>query len=384
MRSLALLLCCASLASGATLYRIACGSQGGTDPAGNVWTADTLFVGGGPWTVANQPALASQPVPYQALRYSNPPGTPFSYSIPLPPGQYVVTLKFMEPNKTAAGQRVFSASVGGAVAYAALDLFSEVGALVADDKVVPITTTASPLVISFAAATGNAVLSGIQIDSVTPPPPSGIQIACTGGTVASTDITATAPNQEITIMSAVPANFWWDHVTVCETTRFLGRSALALAVSMGRPGTDDIELTGAPVQLEQSSGNANCWSTRPIQPAHVGPYDIVLNFTATITDPNGTAQIPAPPPGVSNLTDGLLTWEACGYNSLIGAPPAPLVPAAKLAAVQQCAGSGGKGSDCTGLVWAAITKGDGSTLSVMGAPAPPPVATPGVTWSAVK
>jgi hypothetical protein len=173
--AITLLLC--SLCPGATVLRIACGGPGGTDPAGNVWAPDAGYTGGAAWTAANQAALASQPVPYRTLRYSSPPGAPFGYLLTLPPtstGQYVVTLKFTEPNKTGPGLRIFSVSLNGAPAISNLDLFAAApGALVPLDRSFPLTTTTGLLQISLTASVGNAVLSGIQVDTVDAVVPDG-------------------------------------------------------------------------------------------------------------------------------------------------------------------------------------------------------------------
>jgi hypothetical protein len=148
------------------------------DSQGQVWQADQYFTGGGRWTAANQPSMASLPVPYNTLRYSNPAGSPFSYSIPVKPGSYTVTVKFVEPNKTAIGQRVFNLAIsipvnGATVNQLGLDLFAAApGALVPYDLSFPIIVAPgmSGIQISLTAVTGNAVLSGIQVDDDTVTP----------------------------------------------------------------------------------------------------------------------------------------------------------------------------------------------------------------------
>lgn len=56
--------------------------------------------------VAIDPTLGFGPL--QTQRY----GTSFSYSLPAPNGLYWVYLDFVEPNKTAIGQRIFSVTLG--------------------------------------------------------------------------------------------------------------------------------------------------------------------------------------------------------------------------------------------------------------------------------
>ncbi len=172
MRSAPLFFLLCACAHSATLYRIAAGSQGGTDPAGNVWQADAYYTGGARWTASNQPALSSQPVPYQAVRY----GAAFSYSLPAAAGTYSVILGFAEIRTAtssppiAAGQRLFSVSINGAVVQSSLDIFAAAGSLTPYSLTFPVTTT-GPITITLTSITGNAVLSSIQVDSVDAPPP---------------------------------------------------------------------------------------------------------------------------------------------------------------------------------------------------------------------
>jgi hypothetical protein len=123
-------------------------------------------------------------------------------------------------------------------------------------------------------------------------------VECASGTVASAALTAAAANQEVTIQTGISGNVRWDQVTVSETTQFAGTTGLT--VSMGRPGTNNYEMTGALVPLMLSSGGANFWTARPIPPQLSGTYSIVLNFAVT----SGS---------VNAATNGALTWEVCGY-----------------------------------------------------------------------
>lgn len=156
----------------ATLYRIAAGSQGGIDLSGNTWQADAMYTGGARWTPANQPALSSQPIPFQSERY----GAAFSYTLPVAAGDYTVTLKYLEVRTAASvppiavGQRVFSVSVNGAVMQPAMDVFALAGSLIPYSVTYPVTTT-GPITVTLTSIVGNAVLSGIQVDGVASPPP---------------------------------------------------------------------------------------------------------------------------------------------------------------------------------------------------------------------
>jgi hypothetical protein len=123
-------------------------------------------------------------------------------------------------------------------------------------------------------------------------------VECASGTVSFTALTAAAANQEITIQTTVSGNVRWDEATVSETTQFAGTTGLT--VSMGRPGTNNQEMTGTLVPLMVSSGDTNYWTARPSPAQLTGTYPVVLNFAVTSGN-------------VNSATSGTLTWEVCGY-----------------------------------------------------------------------
>jgi hypothetical protein len=81
--------------------RALCINAGG--PAINPCVADAAYAHGG--ILWNQPDMG--PGSLTTLRY----GPEFSYDIPIEPGNYVVSLTFVEPNQSAAGKRVFTVKV---------------------------------------------------------------------------------------------------------------------------------------------------------------------------------------------------------------------------------------------------------------------------------
>jgi hypothetical protein len=201
-----------------------------------------------------------------------------------------------------------------------------------------------------------------------------------------------APNVETTIMQ-LPANWRYEQITLCETERFLGQSIVT--ASMGRPGSDNIELSGAVVPLGVSANNSNCWQARPIAPQFTGPYSIVVNLAAQTLDALTGVVTPG---DITKLSSGVLTWEVCGYKALIGDPSVIGVP--KVGALKVCSGSGlsfdvnGKPVydpktglqmtwDCAGMYQAQIVRADGSILPVMGPQSVPP-ASAALVWSDVK
>ena len=134
--------------------------------------------------------------------------------------------------------------------------------------------------------------------------PGGTQVTgsmqCAYGTVDYKALTAGAASQEIVIQTGISGNVRWDQVTLSETTQFTGTTGLT--VSMGRPGGNHAEMTGSPMPLMVSNGDANFWTTRPIPPQLTATYSIVLNFAVS----SGT---------VNKAAAGVLTWEMCGYSA---------------------------------------------------------------------
>jgi hypothetical protein len=128
---------------------IACGSP-----------TDQYFTGGvGAWPMP----LAA---PLAFLRFSQPPSNTIDYDIPLPNGVYLINVTMVEPNKTAAGQRIFTIAANGQTS-APIDLFAITGAIN-----VPYTFPMEALVgagflhLQFVSSTGNAVVSSITVYNI--------------------------------------------------------------------------------------------------------------------------------------------------------------------------------------------------------------------------
>jgi hypothetical protein len=123
-------------------------------------------------------------------------------------------------------------------------------------------------------------------------------VQCAHGAINYNDAGLTATSSaEIGILTGISGNVRWDQVLVSPVTAFTGGAATLPTVSMGRPGTNNSEMTGALVPV--GSGSAP-WTARPIPPQLTGTYGLVLNFSVAT--------------GVLNtFTAGALYWEACGY-----------------------------------------------------------------------
>jgi|SRR5882724_4141579 len=150
------------LLSAASLF---CSAQSITIPAGS--PNDQYFTGGvGAWPVP----LVS---PNAFLRY----GTNFKYDIPLANGIYTVSVVMAEPNKTAAGQRIFTVSANGQTS-GPIDLFRITGGI-NQPYTLPMLALvgAGFLRLQFTASAGNAVVSSI---TATPLPSIAQWTACVG------------------------------------------------------------------------------------------------------------------------------------------------------------------------------------------------------------
>jgi Malectin domain len=116
------------------------------------------FQGGSTFTTTAAIAGTTDDRLYQTSRYGN-----FSYAIPVPNGDYLVTLKFTEVSYTKVGQRVFDVLMEGAEVLNNLDLVDEVGPKVAYDVTLPVHVTDGVLNIGFRSVVNSAKVNGIVI-----------------------------------------------------------------------------------------------------------------------------------------------------------------------------------------------------------------------------
>jgi poly(3-hydroxybutyrate) depolymerase/PKD repeat protein len=128
---------------------------------GTVYKADVHFNGGSVNNFVRPIANTTDDALYQSYRWANPSQT---YAIPVPNGTYAVTLKFADVYSTAAGQKIFDATVEGVLVAQKLDVFALVGADTAYDITVAATVTDGVLDIAVLnPAAGNPSLNAILV-----------------------------------------------------------------------------------------------------------------------------------------------------------------------------------------------------------------------------
>jgi hypothetical protein len=119
-------------------------------------------------------------------------GATFSYAIPgLTSGSnYLVRLHFAETYFTTAGSRVFNVSINGTQVLTNFDIFATAGGenIANIQQFTEPANSSGQMVITFTSVTNNALISGIEIDSTTPPPTS-----CTSLCIDSGSTTAVSP-----------------------------------------------------------------------------------------------------------------------------------------------------------------------------------------------
>ena len=171
---------------------VICIDSGATMGTGS-WDADADFTGGGTIDHANtiNTSNVTNPAPvsvYQSARDAAT-GATFSYTIPgLTAGtSYLVRLHFAETFFTTAGSRVFNVSINGTQVLTNFDIVAASGGenIANIQQFTEAANASGQMVITFTSVTNNALISGIEIDSTTPPPPSCTSICIDSGSTTT-------------------------------------------------------------------------------------------------------------------------------------------------------------------------------------------------------
>src|SRR5262249_50176869 len=96
---------------GFTPIRVNAGGSAYTDSLGNVWSADTGFVGGFTFSTSGGIGNTSTAPLYQDERFAS--GT-LQYAFTVPNATYSIKLKFAEIYFTTCGHRIYNIAINGA------------------------------------------------------------------------------------------------------------------------------------------------------------------------------------------------------------------------------------------------------------------------------
>jgi thermitase len=148
--------------SGLTPIRVRAGGGAVTDASGNIWAADSGFVGGYTYSDGNQVGNTDTPALYQAQRFNT--GAPLEYSFQVANGAYLVTLKFAETFFTSAGQRVANIAINGQPVQQNFDIVSAAGGPnLAIDKTYPVTVDGGVIDVQLTSVVQNPEINALQI-----------------------------------------------------------------------------------------------------------------------------------------------------------------------------------------------------------------------------
>jgi hypothetical protein len=168
-----------------------------TDPNGVVYSADQAYVSGsfgyiatdgGTATYTEDIAGTTDDALYQSVRA----GSAFSYLFDnMASGKYEVTLHFMEPYWSSAGQRLFNVAIEGTQVLTDFDIFAAAGGqFVAYSETFAVDVTDGQLSIDFVSVLRFAMVSGITIKDLGIPivPKTYSNVAANVGLVLSHDL----------------------------------------------------------------------------------------------------------------------------------------------------------------------------------------------------
>jgi hypothetical protein len=135
------------------------GGPGLFDGAGSEWLPDYGCVNGKPLFLTGPIAGTDDDTLFQTYRE----GKGLFYALPIAAGNYQVTLHFVEPVATAAGQRVMLVRAEEQLIEPSLDLFAEVGGHAAHTETFLTTIVDGTFDLVLFGAVGEAVLSGVSV-----------------------------------------------------------------------------------------------------------------------------------------------------------------------------------------------------------------------------
>ncbi len=147
-------------ADGQVVAAINCGGGEYTAGDGTLYSGDGNYNAGSKYSTTAAIAGTTDDKLYQSERYYN--GN-LQYAIPLPNGNYEVTLKFAEVYFDATGKRIFDVKVEGGMVVDNLDIVKAVGKNAAHDVKQVVTVADGELTIALVQQTQNPKISAILV-----------------------------------------------------------------------------------------------------------------------------------------------------------------------------------------------------------------------------
>ena len=245
----------------AAISRVNCGGPEYIDSLGQVWSADTGFSGGGTYAAGNSIAGTTDDTLYQTERWGNP----FSYSIPLSSGTYVVVLHFAEIYWSSPGSRVFSVSLEGNPVEAGIDLVGEAGANTAVTRTYPVTVSDGVLDIAFSASIDNAKVSAIEVRQA------GLVLSPEKIDFAPTDLGSSAGPVSLTVQNSSPNSVTVTGVAVsgADPGDFSVADVFPLLIPAGNSTALDVSFTPTAAGVRGASLSVMTQEGVPTSPAEV-------------------------------------------------------------------------------------------------------------------
>ena len=160
-----------------TPIRVNAGGSAYTDPAGNIWSADTGFTNGSTYSVGSTINNTTTAPLYRSERYGN---STLQYMFSAPNATYTVNLKFAEIYYGSCGQRIFNIVINGQTVAQNFDPCAAAGAWnTAVDRAYTVSVTNGQINIQLVSVLSNPKISAIEIvaggstvtNAPTTPPP---------------------------------------------------------------------------------------------------------------------------------------------------------------------------------------------------------------------
>lgn len=152
-----------SLGDTFTAFAVNSGGSAFTSDDGTAYNADMNYSDGNTYSTGSSISGTGDDPLYQSERYGNS----FSYDIPMPNGNYLVTLMFAEIYHNSARNRVFNVAIEDSQVISNLDIWTKMGKNAAYDETHAVTLSDEVLNISFSTVTDNAKISAIRVVQVT-------------------------------------------------------------------------------------------------------------------------------------------------------------------------------------------------------------------------